>query len=418
MAPPEPYSPSPTSKLLPFLQGRPRRGSIASVSSRTEVDKETLSQVLDVIHTSASKADGLTSFHDYDRSNVRSGPKEKVTSGVTGLYNKLKQSVGSGTAAPREQKDTQNSQSTEAALLKNASRGSLAVTESHMGASLSATRPTDGAAVKNPRESASTLLPSPLLQDTSLNARRHHIPTSPSTATLQAQKIDSRATPAALIDDVVRSTGERVDTNTDSQPQIKGKSQDDANRSGMSRTDVPRNEAASAALARVLHTHETTNVANPSRKALQVSTTFEVPVNDSDTSDGSADLVHSTQSNAHTRGVSATTHLTADLRSAHSRGEPSQTIAAKAVKNGDSTIPSPAGDADADSITSSRTNTTRSAAGTSSNINGALQRRRTGLKHAASNSMDSHAGLSSHLKRRVLSKEFCMSLKEIVRDCS
>jgi hypothetical protein len=32
--------------------------------------------------------------------------------------------------------------------------------------------------------------------------------------------------------------------------------------------------------------------------------------------------------------------------------------------------------------------------------------------------MDSHAGLSSHLKRRVLSKEFCMSLKEIVRDCS
>jgi 1-phosphatidylinositol-3-phosphate 5-kinase len=414
MAPPEPYSPSPSSKLLPFLQGKSRRGSIASISSRTEVDRETLSQVLDVIHTSASKADGLTSFHDYDRSNVRSGPKEKVASGVTGLYNKLKQSVGSGSAAPREQKDNQASQSVETARLKNASRVSLAATDSHMGASTSATRPPSSADVKNARES--TLLPSPLLQETS--AGGHPIPNSPSTATSQAQTIDSKPTSGPVADDVARSTGERVSSNADAKPQVRGRVQEDASRSGSGRTDVSRNDAASAALARVLHTHEASSAGNPARKALQVSTTFDAPVQDDDTSDGSTGMMRDARSASYARGATSTTPLTADSRSAVSQSEHSrsQLAAPRAVDSVESTAVSPAGDADAVSITSSRTNTTRSATATSANINGALQRRRTGLKHTPSNSMDSHTGLSSHLKRRVLSKEFCTSFAKTTRE--
>jgi hypothetical protein len=129
---------------------------------------------------------------------------------------------------------------------------------------------------------------------------------------------------------------------------------------------------------------------------------------DSDASDGSADMMPDARSSSHGRVAPGPTQVTAG-----SRSEPSgsQVAAVRAVRNGESTLPSPAGDADAASISSSRTNTTRSAAGTSANINGALQRRRTGLKHNATNSMDSHTGLSSHLKRRVLSKEFCMSQK-------
>src|ERR1700761_1047203 len=95
---PEPPSPSASSTLLPFLGARSRRGSLASITStKGEINRDVLAQALDDIHTSASKSEALTSFHDYDGGAPRDGPKEIVSSGVTGLYDKLKRGLGGGT---------------------------------------------------------------------------------------------------------------------------------------------------------------------------------------------------------------------------------------------------------------------------------------------------------------------------------
>ncbi|KAI9715239.1 MAG: hypothetical protein M1812_006050 [Candelaria pacifica] len=88
-------SPSTSSLLLP-LALRPRRGSLASVT-----DKQSLAQALDQIHTSASQSESLTTFDAF-----ASPPKsssgldgkavvgELVPSGLSGLYNRLRASVG------------------------------------------------------------------------------------------------------------------------------------------------------------------------------------------------------------------------------------------------------------------------------------------------------------------------------------
>ena len=84
---PQPPSPSASSVLLPFLgSGRERRGSLASLHSfKGEVNN----QVLDDIHTSASRSEALTSFRDYGGDAPRAGPKELVSQGVSGLYDKI-----------------------------------------------------------------------------------------------------------------------------------------------------------------------------------------------------------------------------------------------------------------------------------------------------------------------------------------
>ncbi|KAI5370123.1 putative FYVE zinc finger, chaperonin Cpn60/GroEL/TCP-1 family, Zinc finger, FYVE/PHD-type [Septoria linicola] len=91
-------SPGASSALMaPFIaSGRSRRGSLASISSKKGVDKETLAQALDEIHTTASRSDGLTSFHDFDGEGRSSGAKELVSNGISGMYNRLRQSVAGG----------------------------------------------------------------------------------------------------------------------------------------------------------------------------------------------------------------------------------------------------------------------------------------------------------------------------------
>ncbi|GAB7338229.1 hypothetical protein MBLNU457_4564t1 [Dothideomycetes sp. NU457] len=76
---------------------RSRRGSLASTTSKAPLDKEALSQVLDDIHTTASKSGTLTSFSDYDGgSGAKVGTKELVSGGISGLYSRLRQSVTGG----------------------------------------------------------------------------------------------------------------------------------------------------------------------------------------------------------------------------------------------------------------------------------------------------------------------------------
>lgn len=138
MPPPEPSSPSP-STLVPFLTAtsRSRRGSLASLKSyRGEVDKDALAQALDDIHTTASKSETLTSFHDYDGGPSKSATKELVSSGVTGLYDKLKRGFSASpyaesskdvqrpkTSASKESGDAESTRSKDAGTKKSSGLG-------------------------------------------------------------------------------------------------------------------------------------------------------------------------------------------------------------------------------------------------------------------------------------------------------
>lgn len=91
---------SPTSSfLLPQLR-QSRRGSLASLSSTTQLDKETLSQALDQIHSTASQTETLTIFNQYTSPpSSSSGPDSKgiageLQGGISGLYSRLRASVG------------------------------------------------------------------------------------------------------------------------------------------------------------------------------------------------------------------------------------------------------------------------------------------------------------------------------------
>ncbi|THX15770.1 hypothetical protein D6D13_02122 [Aureobasidium pullulans] len=79
-----------------------RRASLSSLNSPT-VDKEALQKELDHIHTTASRSDTLTSFSDFERSRTSSprvpGPKDLVSGRISGLYSRLRQSVGASSPA-------------------------------------------------------------------------------------------------------------------------------------------------------------------------------------------------------------------------------------------------------------------------------------------------------------------------------
>ncbi|KAF2089106.1 hypothetical protein K490DRAFT_38364 [Saccharata proteae CBS 121410] len=99
-------APSPSTSTLRLSLGplgrASRRGSIASLSSRTPVDKEVLSQALDQIHTSASRSESLTTFDQFASPPSASSHDSKgitseiVQGGLSGLYNRFRASVGRG----------------------------------------------------------------------------------------------------------------------------------------------------------------------------------------------------------------------------------------------------------------------------------------------------------------------------------
>lgn len=86
---------------------RSRKGSLSSMSSRPNLDKETLAQALDQIHSSASRSDGLTTFDEFaappassslgnDGRGLAGDIMQAGQAGLSGLYNRLKASVGAG----------------------------------------------------------------------------------------------------------------------------------------------------------------------------------------------------------------------------------------------------------------------------------------------------------------------------------
>ena len=101
-------SPSASSIFLP-LGHTSRRNSKSSLNS--PVDRNTLNEALDHIHTAASNSQSLTVFNDFTNPPVPlstsegKGLAEEVQGGLSGLYNKLIASV-SGTKADPESVDT------------------------------------------------------------------------------------------------------------------------------------------------------------------------------------------------------------------------------------------------------------------------------------------------------------------------
>ncbi len=89
-------SPSASSLFLP----RRRRGSLASLSSTSQVDKEALAQTLDQIHNAACQSGTLTTFNEYTSApSPASGGEGKgiaseLQGGLSGLYNRIKATVG------------------------------------------------------------------------------------------------------------------------------------------------------------------------------------------------------------------------------------------------------------------------------------------------------------------------------------
>ncbi|MCJ1435926.1 1-phosphatidylinositol-3-phosphate 5-kinase [Xylographa pallens] len=93
-------SPSTSSVFLPLNPRRSRRGSVASVSSTSQIDKEALSHVLDQIHSAASQSTTLTTFNQFTTPPSSSsgadgkGIASDLQGGISGLYNRFKASVG------------------------------------------------------------------------------------------------------------------------------------------------------------------------------------------------------------------------------------------------------------------------------------------------------------------------------------
>ena len=92
-------SPSASSFLLPQLR-HSRRGSLASLSSANQLDKESLSHVLDQIHNTACQTETLTTFNEYTSPPASSsGPDAKgiaseLQGGLSGLYSRFRATVG------------------------------------------------------------------------------------------------------------------------------------------------------------------------------------------------------------------------------------------------------------------------------------------------------------------------------------
>lgn len=98
--PPKDIESPPASTLFPPRLEHSRRGSIASLSSINQIDKETLSQALDHIHSTASQTDTLTTFNEFTSPPSSSsaldskGIASDLQGGISGLYNRFRASVG------------------------------------------------------------------------------------------------------------------------------------------------------------------------------------------------------------------------------------------------------------------------------------------------------------------------------------
>lgn len=134
---------------------RSRRGSLASLSSSTAVDREQLAQALDQIHSTASHSEALTTFNEFaspppPTSNVESKglTGDIMQNGLSGLYNRFRGVVAGGGKdrnAPTSHKGDSESIETASVTSQNAttptSKGSIALLRDDSGVTVSPVPP-------------------------------------------------------------------------------------------------------------------------------------------------------------------------------------------------------------------------------------------------------------------------------------
>ncbi|GAB7366726.1 hypothetical protein MBLNU230_g0683t1 [Neophaeotheca triangularis] len=237
---PESPSPSPSSTLLPFISGgQPRRGSLASINSKRTIDKDVLAQTLDDIHTSASRSDALTSFHDYDGGD-RGSSKELVSNGVSGLYRRFKESMG-GTPS-KEGRRPKSSGSVE-----TDSPASFSPSGSRLSMSTAG-----GARRKVPGDAASvstaSIAESPLVASFSAAGEKTD---PPSQAGARRMAASSRASEEITSADATRPRRSHQDTSGSMTPE-QATSRHDLDKARAALEEEDGSESATEALARVL----------------------------------------------------------------------------------------------------------------------------------------------------------------------
>lgn len=401
---PEPPSPSASTALLPFIGTRSRRGSLASITSRREIDKDVLAQALDQIHGSASKSETLTSFHDFDGGG-RGGAKEIVSNGVSGLYNRLKQSVGGATPGREGKGRPRSSHSKDSAE-----------TES-MQSSLSASKTTPALSLKRPAPDAASIstasvAASPVLATFAGTGLANEVKSQP--ANTRPRSADSRDTLERPAEIAIRDYGLRDEA--EEIPRDKP-SQQDVDRARSALLDDDRSEIATQALARVLSHHEIQISDRPKQqRSVQIGEERGADAAGLDALVGRSMYVPPTiTGNETARSQSA--HATVGVRTPREEKRPPITRVGASHLPGFE--PSRASSTtDGGEMSSSGTAhgvAPQSVLEPSPNINGGLQRRRTGVKPQPSIAHPT-ARVPTHLKRRVISKEFWMK-DENAKDC-
>lgn len=390
---PGPPSPSASSTLLPFLGGRSRRGSLASITSRGEVDKTALAQALDNIHESASKSETLTSFHDFDGGQQRESTKEMVSNGVSGIYNRLRQSVAYGSSGKDVKARPKSAASKES--------GDTASIQS----SLAPSRTSSG--LKNGRKSGTDVTPLPNPDVTPL----------PAVASFASSQVDDQQPESSASDHVEANdsassnhTGEvggshdnvrramyeqasAMVNENGSAPQTSAHALIDQNLQPSDRTRSHRNSAFSDDSERNTKTVRLSGRANDIPRVTLDGPAFSLDAGLSQDRKGSESHQPPQRPPMQRIGLS---HLPGY--------DPSR--ASSTTDGGDN--PSPSG--------TWATVARQPGLDPSPNLNTALQRRRTGLKSQLPATHSSVTHIPVHLKRRVVSKEFWMK-DENAKDC-
>ncbi|KAK3674915.1 Mitochondrial distribution and morphology protein 12 [Recurvomyces mirabilis] len=403
----EPPSPSASSTLLPFLgPGRSRRGSLASINSRKEIDKDVLAQALDHIHTSASKSEQLTSFHDFD-GGARIGAKELVSNGVSGLYNRLKQSVGGGSPS-KDGKVRPKSSSSKDAVETGSAHSSVSTSRTTPALTLKRPVP-DSASVSTTSAAASPIITNFSSAVPVLDVAKP-LPTS-----LKATAVDNGANADEQPDIAVNDYEYQQHSTNDVShlpTQSNEISEEDVEQARHALLDDDRSESATQALARVLSHHDV-QANEPHGTGLARSTTRQgQPLGHLIT----PSAPHADGSSEHMDRASIST----PENDPGSRRPPMLHVGASHLPGFKASRASSTTDGgDLVSSSSTPTNSSRPALDPSPNLNSAMQRRRTGLKPppgAADHTGHRTAHVPHHLKRRVISKEFWMK-DENARDC-
>lgn len=412
---PEPPSPSASSVLLPLIGGqRSRRGSLASITSRKDIDKDALSQALDNIHTSASRSEALTSFHDFDggAGNGRSGTKELVSGGVSGLYNRLRQSVGG--ASPSKDGKSRPGSSNSSFTKRSSSMQSTSPARSKLASSKPGI--SDAASTSN-----SNLPSSPLVASYSSYGERNNSqpsaskPEMPDSASFRADDQSLReASGVSVKDHVSQPTSHRASLDLQSQT-----TQADIDRARSALRDEDYSESATEALARVLSNHEIQlgERSISTHSAPLDEDMEEAVVDDDDIATDLPPIQTNTSSPAVDKSQRDRSNGALESREARQidRRPPMVRVGVSHLPGFDPSRANSPAPPDPMSSSSSQRGPHTHGLEPSPNLNGGLQRKRTGLKPQPAPAIPVNP-VPSHFRRRVISKEFWMK-DENAKDC-